>query len=267
MSDHAQPTPFPDVNAVLHDLLAQIQALLGDHFRGMYLYGSLALGDFNSHASDIDILVATDADLGDDLFAGLREIHEHFDASESSWAGRVEAAYIPVNVLRHSLPSVARYPQIERGGTLVREPLEPGWVFQCESLRTHGIAVEGPEAGTLIDPVDRADMRGAVTAITGQWLEQSIHDPDWLNWVLRTQNQSFVVLTLCRMLYSLETGGVASKPAAARWAEATVDQRWTPLITRALDGQVETGTADEEDVRATIALIEIINRRSALAQP
>ena len=267
MSDPSHPTPIPDVNAVLHNFLAQIQTLLGGHFRGMYLYGSLALGDFDPHTSDIDILVATDDGLGNDLFAGLRMMHERFDASDSPWVGRVEAAYIPVGVLRHSLPSEARYPQIERGGTLVREPLEPGWVFQCESLRTHGIVVEGPEPQTLIDPVDREDMRGAVAAITGQWLDQAVHDPDWLNWVLRRKNQAFVVLTLCRMLYSLETGGVASKPAAARWAEATVDERWTPLITRALAGQNDTRTAVEDDVRATIALIEIINRRSTSAQP
>jgi hypothetical protein len=35
-----EPTPYSDVNAVLHELLSSIQAILGDHFQGMYLDGS-----------------------------------------------------------------------------------------------------------------------------------------------------------------------------------------------------------------------------------
>ena len=46
----AQPTPYPDVNSVLQHFLAQIQAILGDAFTGMYLYGSLAQGDFDHNS-------------------------------------------------------------------------------------------------------------------------------------------------------------------------------------------------------------------------
>jgi hypothetical protein len=42
------PTPYPDVNTIVHELLAGAQAILGDHFAGMYLYSSLAIGDFNT---------------------------------------------------------------------------------------------------------------------------------------------------------------------------------------------------------------------------
>ena len=50
----ADPTAYPDVNAVLAELSASVQTVLGHHFVGMYLYGSLALGDFNPRSSDID---------------------------------------------------------------------------------------------------------------------------------------------------------------------------------------------------------------------
>ncbi len=45
------PTPYPDVNAVLHRLLAEVQAVLGERFVGLYLYGSLAGGDFDPDTS------------------------------------------------------------------------------------------------------------------------------------------------------------------------------------------------------------------------
>ncbi|HEU5348640.1 MAG TPA: aminoglycoside adenylyltransferase domain-containing protein [Ktedonobacterales bacterium] len=265
MSEPLQPTPFADVNAVLHDFLAQIGPLLGSHFHALYLYGSLALGDFNPRTSDIDFLVVTDTDIDDNLFAGLRDMHARFNASGSPWANRVEAAYIPEYALRHSSPSAARYPQIEtEGGMLVRDPLEAGWVFQRQSLRDYGIVLAGPDPQTVIDPVDLDDMRRAALAITGQWLDQAHHDPEWLAWVRQRNHQAFVVLTLCRVLYSLATGTVTSKPAAARWARETYGEEWATLIAHALaalTGQYLNEEASESEVRETVAFIEFTSRR------
>ncbi len=64
MSVPLHPTPYADVNAVLSDFLARIRLILGDRFRGMYLDGSLALGDFNPQSSDIDFVVTTSECVG-----------------------------------------------------------------------------------------------------------------------------------------------------------------------------------------------------------
>ncbi len=47
------PTPYADVNAVLNELLTAVNSVLSEHFVGLYLYGSLASGDFNPETSDI----------------------------------------------------------------------------------------------------------------------------------------------------------------------------------------------------------------------
>ena len=91
MSGSLQPTPYADVNAVLTHFLTQIRAVLGDQFRGMYLDGSLALGDFNPQTSDIDFVVTTDAAVSAEHFAALRALHARFNASASPWATEVEA--------------------------------------------------------------------------------------------------------------------------------------------------------------------------------
>jgi Aminoglycoside adenylyltransferase, C-terminal domain/Nucleotidyltransferase domain len=272
MSELSHPTPFADVNAVLQGFLAQIGRLLEDRFRAMYLYGSLALGDFNPRTSDIDFLVVTDAAISDDVFDELRAMHERFNAGGSPWADKVEAAYIPERVLCHSLPfqAQARYPQIEKGGTLARDPLEEGWVFQCQSLRDFGIVIAGPDPKTLIDPINPNEMRRAALVIAGRWLDQAEHDAEWLAWVRPRNHQAFVVITLCRLLYSSDTGTVASKPAAGRWAHAALDGTWATLIAHALTAQAGE-YADEEasnnEVRETIAFIEVTCRRLASALP
>ena len=104
MSAPLHPTPYADVNTVLHDFLARIRLILGERFRGMYLDGSLALGDFDPHSSDIDFVVTTDAQLSDGLFLALRDMHARFDASGSPWPTEVEAVYIPQDALRRDTP-------------------------------------------------------------------------------------------------------------------------------------------------------------------
>ena len=62
-----QPARCPDVDTVVEGFSACVQTILKDHFVGMYLYGSLALGDFDSQGSDIDYIVVTDTTLSEDL--------------------------------------------------------------------------------------------------------------------------------------------------------------------------------------------------------
>ncbi len=255
-------TPYPDVNAVLHDFLTNVQAVLGDHFLGMYLSGSLALGDFSPDSSDIDFVVVTDAELPDDLLPALQAIHARFNASGSPWATEVEAVYIPRDALRRYDTAHARHPHIERGANemLDMDQLDTAWILQRHILREHGAVVAGPAPRTLIDPVQPQDMRRAAAAQMRGWWGTMLHDPAPLH---RTElgYQAYAVLTMCRMLYTLDTGSVASKPVAARWAQRALGRQWTTLIERALAWRKsrtrggDQGTSDA-DVAETLALID-----------
>src|SRR4029079_8787631 len=52
-------TLLPAVEATLSALAREIEAILGPELVGIYLYGSLASGDFSPETSDIDFLVVT----------------------------------------------------------------------------------------------------------------------------------------------------------------------------------------------------------------
>src|SRR5437879_871594 len=119
MPEPLQPTPYADVNEALHELLVQAQTVLGSHFVGMYLSGSVALGDFNPHSSDIDLVIATDAPLSEALFAALQEMHARFAAGGSSWAAKLEAVYIPEQALRRDALTGPKYTVLEKGRPLV----------------------------------------------------------------------------------------------------------------------------------------------------
>jgi hypothetical protein len=245
-----QPTPYPDVNTTLAALLTGTQGILEERFTGMYLIGSLALGEFSPQRSDIDYVVVTDIPIEENHFTALQAMHARFDASDSPWAARIEAVYVPMNILNDPNPGPSYYPQIETGRALFKEPLEVGWVFQRHTLREYGVIVEGPDPHEFLRPGTIGDLQSAVTTVLRPWMAQR-RDPDWVAW-LRTGGQPFVVLTLCRLLYSFTVGDVASKPAAAHWAQQVLGEQWQALIERAVIGQ-QDGEGDEQD---TLELLE-----------
>jgi len=231
--DQADNLLEPIVNGVIQHFLTNIQTILGVHFRGMYLSGSLALGDFAPQRSDIDFVVVTDADLTNDLLSSLQTMHARFNASDSVWATEVEAAYIPQDALRRYDPGRAYHPHIERGEheILDMDQLDSAWVIQYAILREHGIIVAGPPPSTLIDPIAPHELCQAAIAQMEKWWGTMLYDSVRLQY---RGYQVYAVLTMCRMLFTLGTGDVASKPAAARWVLETLGGRWSALIEDAL---------------------------------
>lgn len=257
----AGPTPYPDVNAAVGDLLAGMRRILGESLRAMYLSGSLAQGDFSPDSSDIDLVVVTDADLPDHAFAALQALHACFNAGDSPWATWVEAAYIPLAALRRYDPAHAHHPHIHGGAgeVLVRDQLASDWVLQRAILRDHGVVVAGPPPANLIDPVSPDDMRRAVAALMHHdWWEGKPVDPAPLR---HRDYQAYAVLTMCRILYTLDAGAVVPKSVAARWARIALPKRWDALIVRALAWRKEDQRTPDGDVEETAALIQHVRDR------
>ncbi|HYP39970.1 MAG TPA: aminoglycoside adenylyltransferase domain-containing protein [Chloroflexia bacterium] len=249
------PTPYPDVNAMLHELLSSVQAILGDHFLGMYLYGSLALGDFDPHRSDIDFLVVTTDDLPTNLFLALQAMHARIAAGDSRWAIELEGSYIPQHALRRYDQTNARHPHIDRGGgNLDIEQHDTDWVIQRHTLREHGVVLLGPAPHTLIDPVHPNDLRHAAMATLSEWWAPMCDRPIQLQYV---GYQTYAVLTMCRALYTLQHGTIVSKPFAARWAQKVVGEPYASLIERAVTwrdpGQAAEVTETLDFIRYTLA--------------
>jgi hypothetical protein len=74
--------------------------------------------------------------------------------------------------------------------------------------------------------------------------------------------QVYAALTMCRMLHTLETGEVVSKQAAGRWALTALDERWRPLIERALAWKKTDPQENVPgDAQATVELIRLTAAR------
>jgi len=248
------PTSYPNVNKILTLLLSSVKEILGTHFTGMYLFGSLANGDFDAD-SDIDVLVVTNDEIPENMFSALHAMHVRIAEIDSPWAIQLEVSYIPQNALRRFDPTNKLHPHIDRGSgeSLHMLKHESDWVIQRYVLRERGITLAGPAPQSLIDPVSPNELRQAVVDVLPLWAKPILDDPLQIK---SRGYQSFVVLSLCRMLYTLQYGTIISKPVAAQWGQNTLGKQWTPLIKRAWLGRHNPGLeAQPEDMDGTLKFI------------
>ena len=221
----------PEANSVLEELLSGARGILGDHFVGMYLDGSLAIGDFEPDKSDLDFVVVIDSDVSADTFGALKAMHAHIASGTSKWARELEGSYISQRALRHDQRPAA-HPYIDRGSALAMVHQESGyWVIHRHMLREHGVVLAGPLPQTLINPVQPEELREAVRGILREWWMPMLIDGPLLQ---NSFYRCYAVLTMSRMLYTIRHGAIVTKPSAARWAQGALDRRWTPLIQQAL---------------------------------
>jgi predicted nucleotidyltransferase len=250
-------TPYPDVNLLLEALLKNVQAILGDNFLGMYLDGSLASGDFDTE-SDIDFVVVATENISGDQFVALQSMHDRLAGMDSPWAIQLEGFYVSQQAIKRYVPDVDPVPNIERGRgeRLKLAPLDLGWEIHRYILRERGIILAGPAPHTLIEPVSPDQLQRAMFFNLTDWAALILQDPTQME---SRGYQSFTVLSLCRILYTLQFGDVASKQAAARWAQDTLDERWSNLIDKAWDGRrnPDQGSSPDE-VKETLEFIRFI---------
>ncbi len=232
-----QTTSYLEVNRLLQNLLVNVQMILGDQFIGMYLYGSLASGDFNSETSDIDFLVVMDDELSDESIDALENMHASLAVSGLKWAAKLEGAYIPKHAIRRYDPHDIARPCVNEGDFYLGYQ-GSDWIIQRHILRKQGVVIAGPDPKTLIDAVTMEEIRQAVEVILYKWWAPMLDDPARLQ---ASDYQVYAILSMCRVLHTLHTGELSSKPVAARWAVDSLDQHWAESIEQAIswrDGMV-----------------------------
>lgn len=262
------PTPYPELNAVLGELVQGFQEALGDTFIGAYLQGSFAHGGFDEH-SDVDFMIVIAQELTGFQVSALQNLHDKIFSLASPWAQHLEGSYFPKDVLRRRPQAGRKLWYLDNGSrSLILSDhcntLVVRWV-----VRQHGITLAGPEPASLIDPISPEALRQEIYAVIQDWGAQILTDPGHYN---NRFYQSFIVLSYCRMLHSLHTGTIESKRAGAEWAKVNLDPAWIGLIDRTWAGRPKPEIsvrqpADPADFAQTLEFIRCIIRESDQAAP
>ena len=222
------PTEYDDINRLLADLLNRMRQTLGHKLVGLYLYGSLVWGDFDSDISDIDLLALTEGDLDLEEFGRLDKMHRAFLQDYPRWDDRLEIAYYSVRGLQTFKTARSPIAVISPGEPFNLKDAGYDWQINWYVVQEKGRKLYGPDFKTLIVPVSQQEFVAWVKAQVEEWREYVVHTR------ASRPYQAYTILTMCRALRAVETGEQVSKKAAARWAQARFPEK-AGIIQKALD--------------------------------
>lgn len=222
----AQITKYSDINQLLQFIVKRISGILGDNFVGVYLFGSLTYGDFNPESSDIDLVTILKNTITHDQLTRVKELHKEIERRFPKWSKRLELSYTPVDLFKNVQPPIEPRPYYGEGTFYDEASYGNEWIINNQLLRTHGISLIGPTFSELIPPIDPKEVQMAcIKDLFKEW-EPKLNEPEWLN---NSHYQSYLVMNLCRILYTVMTGNLGSKIVSARWVKDHYPQ-WRTLI-------------------------------------
>jgi hypothetical protein len=224
------PTAFPELNELLRDFVHQVQSILKGNFVGAYLTGSLALGAADLQ-SDCDFLVVTEDRVTKEQERALRQLHDEIPTRPGHWTHHLEGSYAPKPQLETLATIGQAWLYVDHGWR------EMQWSTHCNTedvrwtLRERGIALAGPDSREFVSEVPTERLRSQMRLRIESFL------PDLLSWTTFdiAWTQRYAVSSLCRMLYTLHFGEVASKPAALEWAKQHLEATWHDLIQQVIE--------------------------------
>jgi 8-oxo-dGTP pyrophosphatase MutT (NUDIX family) len=256
-------TGFQELDELLEDLVAGVSTILGDDLVGAYLTGSFALGGADRH-SDCDFLVVTARRPTPEQEQALRELHREIPTRPGYWPHNLEGSYAPAADLASLEALGEEWLFVDRGYQ------EMEWSTHCNTedvrwtVRERGLTLAGPSPRELVAEVPADALRNSMRPQIERFL------PDLLTWISfdNAWAQKYAVATLCRMLYTLETGEVTSKPAALEWGKEALASSWRDLVQQVLDDRDTAWDPMERprpgSVEATMAFAEYAKRRAAV---
>jgi hypothetical protein len=217
--------PLP-IAGTLRVLTAALHQILGSSLVGVYLYGSLTQSAFDPARSDVDCIVVVRRDLTHAQFRALASWLAHAAATDE-WIRRLQMQVLLRGRLLRSDTRGALY----QFGALRRSGSDGNPIIWQNVLAT-GVTLTGPAPETFLPPITDRMLFAALEREVG-YLKTEV-TASASHWRGHRFYRAYAVLTLCRILYTNQTGDIVSKRRAAAWALRALPPRWHSLVRMAM---------------------------------
>ena len=224
-------TPYKDVNEILQFFTSGVIDIFGKNLTGIYLTGSLSYGAFHYDRSDIDTTVILNNPISPVELEAIKNFHKQIETKFNKWAKRLECTYTPIEMLPSILPPEKPRPWYWGGEGILYEEAPYGneWIINNYLLYNYAIPLVGPNFKDLTNPIDIEEVQKAcIRDLFTEW-EPKIANKDWLD---DSHYESYFILNLCRILYTVICKSASTKDAATAWAKNKYGV-WADLINSA----------------------------------
>lgn len=239
------PSTFDTVvDSLLVSIREAIVTATDSSLVGLYLFGSLATGDFDSGVSDIDLIAVLMDSPSDRLAQRLSWVHASLAQANPEWNDRIEVIYISEQGLANCRTDTTTIAVISPGEPFHVVQAGRDWIINWYPARENGVRLLGPPIDSLIPPIPSAEyideVRGYVIGFRNRIADDA-----------PIGSQAYAILAMCRGLYAIRFGEQMSKREAASWAQQEFP-KWADLIRRALDWRQRQWDPDGQDGTATV---------------
>jgi hypothetical protein len=222
--------PKPIQPTLLH-YLALMDQQLPDLLRAFYVEGSIALGGFNEHFSDIDFIATLHHQMLPPEIDALRNIHQIVTKNYPRW--KLEGRYLPAHIFDQGDQRDEPNPHYHDGALHLNGHFElnsvEGWI-----LKNHGIALVGPAPQELPFTIEWAALIMAIRQNLNSYWVQWTNRPTRLLMMLSDWGIQWAVLGVLRQFYSFRENTITTKVRAGEYALTCLPAHWHPLIQEAL---------------------------------
>mgnify|MGYP006304163073 CR=1 FL=1 len=256
--------PVKELEKILAVFIDGIRLVLRENLLGAYLGGSFAHGGWDAY-SDVDFNIVIDQDLHPGELESLRVVHARIFTMDGYYARHLEGSYFPKAILGSLNRTEEPVWYLDNGSLNFERSTHDNTLVNRWVLRERGVILVGPDPEVWIPPVPEDLLKAEILDTMRMWGREILKgeykiDNRWA--------QAFAVLSYCRMLHSLATGEVGSKPDGAAWAKEAVDPKWLPLIEDALSARINQYAkvyepADPDKVQRTLDFIRYALQEAA----
>jgi predicted nucleotidyltransferase len=223
-------TKYPEIKNLVKDFSLRVQEILKENVVGIYLTGSISYGDFILERSDIDLLVVVKDKLNSSEIELVKILHKDIEEKYPSRKDRIECSYTPIYMLNEIFPPIEPRPWIGSGVLYPEAPYGNEWIINSYLLQEYGISIFGKAyKELLIKPIDILEVQKACVRDIFKEIEPKIRNNEEL---YDSHIQSYTVLNICRILYTVFNAKVGSKVVSAKWVKEVFAPEWSNLITK-----------------------------------
>ncbi len=203
------------IKNVVNDVSDKIEKMLGDNIVGIYLFGSLVLGDFNENFSDIDLMIVLKKGINKDEFERIKDLQKYISEKYSRFGtDGIEMIFVSTETIKNYLVKETFLTAVAPGNPLETVVCKPEFLIYFYIVKNYGKTILGTpkeEVFPIISETDFVNMSNKVAT-------ENI--PYWKEACKKTLHEQFYsVITLCRALYIKENKTYPSKLEAKNWTK------------------------------------------------
>jgi len=217
-----------EISDLINNFRKEAEDILSSKFYGLYLYNSVAMGNFEPKYSDIDFVVVLKSNLTTKEVTKLKTLHENYGI-EHKYGTKLDGMYLQYDMLGKMNNNIEKYPYVSGANLYEAGYYDINYVTWW-SLKECEMAINSPSIKHELSEINFSDVIQTMKYNLNDYWLPKLQTPEIFEqdmWV------EFAVVTLSRIVYTVQAGEIKSKTQSCSYIASEYIE-WRDIIEEAL---------------------------------